>query len=152
MRRNSLIRRLSAAATLGLLALLVLTIPAGAWGVTWCRADPIVEVHGHRVQILVGVPEGYEQYVNGPIRTKIDTPPGLTRKVLFMDQGFNGHGETVEWGDLSNALRLTVQVPMNQSALGSGVTVPVEVTINSPWGTKVIYGNHLNTQLTVPLY
>jgi hypothetical protein len=136
---------------LGLLAMLVAALPANA-GVTWCRADPIIEVQGHRVQILVGVPEGYEQYVTGPIHSKIETPSWMTRKLIFTDAGFNGHGETVEWANLSNALRLTVNVPMNQSALGAGVTVPVEVTINSPWGTHVIYGNHLQTQVTVPLY
>lgn len=150
MRRISIAKRLSAALITGMLAMLILTIPASA-GVTWCRADPIVEVEGYRVQILVGVPEGYEQYVNGPIKTKIDVPRGLTRKVIFLDAGFNGYGETVTWGDLSNAVRLTVQVPMDQNRLGSGVTVPVEVTIISPWGTKVIYGNHLNAQITVPL-
>jgi len=150
MRRMSFPKRLSAALITSMLAMLVLTIPAGA-GVTWCRADPIVEVHGYRVQILVGVPLGYEQYVNGPIKTKIDVPAGLTRKVLFLDAGFNGHGETVTWGELADAVRLTVQVPMDQGRLGSGVTVPVEVTIISPWGTKVIYGNHLNAQITVPV-
>ena len=151
MRRISLSKRVSTAIVLGLLALLISAIPAGAWGVTWCRADPIVEVHGHKVQILVGVPEGYQQYVNGPISTKIDVPRWMTKKVLFTDAGFNGHGETVSWGELTSALRLTVKVPMDQARLGAGVAVPVEVTINSPWGTKVIYGTHFTTQLSVPL-
>jgi hypothetical protein len=144
-------RQFLAALVCGLLATIVLTMPAMA-GVTWCRADPIVRVHGYEIQMWVGVPEGYEQYVNGPISFKIDTPPGIERKVIFTDEGFNGYGETVTWGDTWGQAKLTVKVPMNQAALGAGVQVPVELTIKSPWGTQVMYGTHTGTYLSVPLY
>lgn len=144
-------RQIFAALVCGLLATLVLTVPAFA-GVSWCRADPIVRIHGHTIQMWVGVPEGYEQYVTGPISFKIDTPPGIERKVIMTDSGFNGYGETVTWGDSWGQAKLTVKVPMDQAALGAGVEVPVELTIVSPWGTHVMYGTHTGTYLTVPLY
>jgi hypothetical protein len=144
-------RQLLAALVCGLLATLVLTMPTFA-GVSWCRADPIVRIHGHEIQMWVGVPEGYEQHVTGPISFKIETPPGIERKVIFTDAGFNGHGETVTWGDTWGQVKLTVKVPMNQAAIGAGTQVPVELTIKSPWGTHVMYGVHTGTYLSVPLY
>lgn len=144
-------RQLLAALVCGLLATLVLTMPAGA-GVSWCRADPIVEIEGHRIQMWVGVPEGYAQHVNGPVRFRIDLPAEFQRRVIMTDAGFNGHGETVRWGETVNQVTLTVKVPMNQATLGAGVQVPVELTIVSPWGTHVVYGTHTGTYLTVPLY
>lgn len=143
-------RQSLAALVCGLLAALVLTMPASA-GVSWCRADPIVRIQGYDVQMWVGVPSGYEQYVTGPISFKIDTPPGYERKVIMTDAGFNGYGEVVTWGDTWGQARLSVKVPMNQAALGWGVQVPVELTIASPWGTQVVYGTHTGTYLSVPL-
>jgi hypothetical protein len=144
-------RQIMAAVVCGLLATLILAMPAFA-GVSWCRADPIVRIHGYQIQMLVGVPEGYEQYVNGPISFKIDTPPGIERTVVMTDSGFNGYGETVSWGDAWGQAKLAVKVPMNQAALGAGVQVPVELTIISPWGTYVVYGTHMGTYVSVPVY
>jgi hypothetical protein len=144
-------RQSLAALVCGLLAALVLTMPASA-GVSWCRADPIVRIQGYDVQMWVGVPAGYEQYVTGPISFRIETPPGYDRKVVMTDSGFNGYGEVVTWGDTWGQAKLSVKVPMNQAALGWGVQVPVELTIVSPWGTQVVYGTHTGTYLSVPLY
>jgi hypothetical protein len=144
-------RQAVAALAFGVLATIIISVPAFA-GVSWCRADPIVRIHGYTIQMWVGVPEGYEQHVNGPISFKIDTPPGIERTVIMTDAGFNGYGETVTWGDTWGQAKLTVKVPMNQAALGTGVKVPVELTIKSPWGTHVMYGDHTGTFLTVPLY
>ena len=144
-------RQVIAALFCGLLATLVLTMPAFA-GVSWCRADPIVRIHGYQIQMWVGVPEGYEQHVTGPISFRIETPPGIERTVVMTDSGFNGYGERVSWGDTWGQVKLTVKVPMNQDAIGAGVQVPVELTIVSPWGTHVMYGTHTGTYLTIPLY
>ncbi len=139
-----------AAVVCGLLATMFLTMPTFA-GVSWCRADPIVRIEGHQIQMWVGVPSGYEQYVTGPISFKIDTPSHFSRVVVMTDEGFNGYGETVQWGNTYNQVKLTVKIPMNQAALGTGVQVPVELTILSPWGLHVIYGTHTGTYLNVPL-
>ena len=144
-------RQMLAALVCGLMAALVLAMPASA-GVSWCRADPIVAIEGYRVQMWIGVPQEYVQHVNGPVSFKIDTPSNFSRRVVMTDAGFNGHGETVQWGNTWGQVKLTVKVPMNQAAIGWGTQVPVELTIVSPWGTEVIYGTHTGTYLSVPLY
>jgi hypothetical protein len=153
MRRNPLLKRLSAAATLGLLALLVLTIPAGAWGVTWCRVDPIVELNGKRVQIWVAVPQEYAGKVTGPIQVEINVPSTVSKKLLFTDAGFNGHGETVTFTsnngtllpDTSFWMTFVVQVPMN----GFYQQVPVQVEVVNPNGSKqYYYGSQYNVNGT----
>ncbi len=136
-------------ATLAIL-LVATTMQAGA-GVSWCRADPIVEIEGNRVQILVGVPAEYTHMVNGPIHTDLKIPSGLAKRVIFTDEGFNGHGERVTWGTLEGAVKLTVKVPINGNLLAVGETVPVEVKIFTPWGNRTIYGVHTGTSITVTL-
>lgn len=145
-------RRLTVAVLAGVLAVLALAMPAGAWGVSWCRADPIVEIQGYRAQILVDVPAEAAPWVNGPIDVRIDTPYWMTRKVIFTDAGFNGHGEKVGWGNLSGAVRLTVKVPMDSAKVPAGAQVPVKIFISTPWGSGTLDGVHTGTTLTVPLY
>jgi hypothetical protein len=87
------------AAALGLLALLLLVAPVVA-GRRWCARDPIVAVNGTQLQIWVAIPEEYLPFVNGPIQTTVLTPADVTREVIYLDEGFNGYGEVVVWGDL----------------------------------------------------
>jgi hypothetical protein len=144
------VRRFSSILALGLLALMVFAAPASA-GVSWCRSDPIVRIQGYTAQILVGVPAQYVSLVDGPIDVRIDIPSTFSREVVMTDAGFNGYGERVRWGTSYNQVRLVVTVPIDESRLGPGEIVPVEVTINTPFGNGVIYGDSTQTTLSVPL-
>lgn len=95
-------RTVLTAITLGLLAMLVLAMPALA-GRRWCAKDPIVSLNGTQVQMWVAIPEEYVQYVNGPIKMTISTPASVDREVIFLDEGFNGYGEEVRWADLTTS-------------------------------------------------
>jgi len=87
-------KRFATAATLGLLALLVLALP-GATAKRWCMTEPIVRLGGVEYQILVGVPDQNTAQIIGPLAFVIVTPEDLSHALLFTDAGYNGHGEKV---------------------------------------------------------
>lgn len=127
---------------LGLVALLVFAVPASA-GVSWCRADPIVELNGKRVQIWVAIPEQYLDKVSGPIDVQINVPTSVSRKVVFLDSGFNGYGEKVTFTTNNGTLMpggsfymtFVVRVPMD----GFWQSVPVQVEVVHPNGEQQYY-------------
>jgi hypothetical protein len=144
-------RKLLTAITLGLLALLVLAMPALA-GRAWCAKDPIVSLNGTQVQMWVAIPEEYVQYVSGPIKMTISTPASVDREVIFLDEGFNGYGEEVRWADLTTptggllGALLGASQPALVAADGSfDVVVQSTVPIN-----KNLLFNLLGTR-TIPL-
>jgi hypothetical protein len=147
-------KRLSAATILGLLALLVLTIPAGAFGVSWCRADPIVRLNGTEVQIWVAVPAEYAPLVNGPIDVRIKTPRQVSEELILTDAGFNGHGETVTFSDMPGKVRrgafdtlVEVRVPIDARDLPFGTVVPVRVEVIPANGETLYFDG--TTHMTV---
>ena len=135
-------RRYLMSLSLGLMALMLFVMPVSA-GVGWCRADPIVELNGNRVQIWVAVPEHYAAKVSGPIQVEINAPSIVSRKLIFTDAGFNGHGERVTFTtnggsllpDKSFYMTFIIQVPMN----GVYTTVPVQVEVVNPNGSRTYY-------------
>lgn len=152
MRRISLTKRLSAAIILGLLAALVLTFPTLA-GVTWCRADPIVKLNGEEVQIWVAVPQEYASRVTGPIDVTITVPGTVSAKVLFLDAGFNGYGETVTFVRSGSTLpggiipmTVVARIPMN----GTLEAVPVQMEIiHDAHEGQFFYGNQYGATATM---
>lgn len=87
-------KRFATAATLGVLAMLILVLPgAAAW--RWCITDPIVRLGNDEYQVLVSVPEEFVPQVNGPLYFEIYSPRVFEQELLFVDAGYNGHGETV---------------------------------------------------------
>ena len=131
---------------LPLLALLVGVLPARA-GESWCFSDPIVRLNGTRIQILVGIPEGYQPLVNGPIEVEIKTPDGTTRELILTDAGFNGHGEVVRFGDLDDdeargakafTTKIKVRVPIDKRRLAPHTQVPVRVDITPENAAPVV--------------
>ena len=126
-------RKMFLAATLGLLAVLVLATPAMA-GRTWCARDPIVRINGHDVQLWVGIPAEYVPLVSGPIDIEILTAQAVDAEVLYLDEGFNGHGETVRFGSLRKGktysdgsfdIQLNVKVPISDKKIRK---VPLQLT------------------------
>ena len=126
-------RKMFVATTLGLLAVLMLAAPAMA-GRTWCARDPIVRINGHDVQLWVGIPVEYVPLVSGPIDIEILTAKPVDGEVLFLDEGFNGYGETVRFGlmrkgrvydDGSFDIQLNVKVPISDRKIRK---VPLQLT------------------------
>lgn len=126
-------RKMLVAMTLGVLAVLMLAAPAMA-GRTWCARDPIVRINGHDVQMWVAVPAEYVSLVSGPIDIQILTAQPVDAEVLFLDEGFNGYGETVTFGALKRGkvysngsfdLQLKVKVPINDKKIRK---IPLQLT------------------------
>lgn len=144
----------------GLMAALVISLPTLA-GVGWCRADPIVRLNGADVQIWVAIPEQYKPLVDGPIKVTVKTPAGVTREVVLLDSGFNGHGEVVTFEDKlvgsvgqdgSFDIKVRVRVPMNLAGLPLGTLIPVEVeTITEDGVSQYFSGDHKLTVFTMPV-
>ena len=111
------IRRLMVAGCLSLLAVLLLTMPVAA-GVTWCRADPIVELDGTEVQVWVAMDARYEHLVTGPIQVTFFSPSKISKETTFLDVGFNGHGEEV--------------IFKHRGRVGDDGTFPVEIKVRVP--------------------
>jgi hypothetical protein len=171
-----LARHLSVVAIVTIVATLVLAVPASA-GRGWCRADPIVTVDGTPVQIWVAIPEEWEPYVNDKIKVKIKAPKHLDREVIFLDEGFNGHGEEVKWGDVKDenpeddVIPLEIEVKLKfdtkrmekdfgkaqlEEMLGKDKLVPIQVEVNvgddvETVDTYVEYGHHKKTKFTVAI-
>ena len=117
--------------SLGLLALLlVLTAPSAEATLTWCRADPIVDIGGKRAHIWVSGVEGIQESVTGPTKVKIFVPKGVDRELIETDEGF-GMGYDVRFvadDDLrvngrGIQIRVEVYVPANDD-----IPVRVEIT------------------------
>jgi hypothetical protein len=161
------------AVALALLALLLLAAPVEA-GRRWCARDPIVRVNGTQLQIWVAIPEEYLPFVNGPIRTTVLTPAEVAREVVYLDEGFNGYGEVVIWGNLraspcrgdtcpravvaadgSFGARISAVVPLDRLALqqaGLFEAIPLRMTVVYEDGSSDIVeagGNHAAITVTV---
>lgn len=154
-------RRLFLPALLSLMILLAAALPSQA-GLEWCPSDPVVEIGGVSVQIIVALPEQYMEAVTGPTHVEIITPKGVERELISTDSGFLGHGEVVtfldaEGGDLEGKARrhsrkglpvlVRVRVPIEASTLASIGSVPVALTI-IPEGRDAFttYGDSEGTQ------
>lgn len=123
----------------------------------WCRADPIVEINGEEIQVWVAIPENMQRAVNGPIEVQFSKPWKADAHVVYLDEGFNGHGERVRFftgtsarSDGSMDIQIFVQIPVDSSKLPPGVwTVPVQLEIITDKGKKVVDGTHWWTSTTV---
>jgi hypothetical protein len=155
-------RRVSVSLLLGVFALLLVSAPAAA-GRAWCARDPLVRVDGTEVQIWVAIPQEFEPYVKDKVKMKIAVPKGSSRQVLFTDEGFNGHGEEVNWGDAkptsdgSKPMDIEVHVIVDQGridkAFGKNTVVPVQVIVNVGTETQTIdYATTKNNKFSIDLH
>lgn len=157
MKRMMRGRRWIYSSALALTAIIVLS--GGVFAGGWCRADPIVQINGEEVQIWVAIPDDMQHTVNGPIQVLVSKPWGTDAHVTFLDEGFNGHGETVRFftsgppnSDGSMDIQIMVSVPVDTSQLPSGTwSFPVMVEVITDNGTTVSAGNNwwTSTQVTV---
>lgn len=158
-------RRLLVSAHVTLLCILALTAPADA-GLEWCDGDPVVELGGTRVRILVSVPAEAVAGVNGPVEVEIATPKGIERRLIASDPGFNGHGEVVRFTDSRGRgtgkaleggapdgfrVRVRVRIPLAPDE-GSPKAIPVRVTAMTGDGLiGQAYGTSRGTRLKILL-
>lgn len=89
-------KRLLTSSSLGLLMLLLVAMPVVA-GRAWCARDPIVTLDGVEYQLIVSVPEENVPQVNGPLMFEFYSPKGTDTDLVFMDDGFNGYGERIDF-------------------------------------------------------
>ncbi len=143
-------RRLMISAFLIFMAMLVSPISAAA-GWDWCDEDPIVQIDGVRVQLVIAIPVQYRSVVE-QTRVAFDTAKGADRQILFVDPGFSKHGERVKFKNLSDdsgapMTVVTVAVPMKTDDI---VPVRVTATVNNG-APMVFYGTQDGTQFTLHL-
>jgi hypothetical protein len=153
-----IVRKSLVSMALGVFALVILAGPAMA-DRRWCAVDPIVELNGNVVQILVAVPTGLEGAVTGPIDVAINTPTGVSQELIFTDSGFNGYGETVTFGALNTVVsadgsfetQIHVSLPIDTSLLSdlTATSIPMLVTINDGDETFVVEGESDGMDLTI---
>lgn len=141
-----------------LLVLILLPLPARVYaGVTWCESDPVVSLNGTLVDISVAIPLEYLLLVDGPVHYTIKTPSSVARHVIVSDVGFVAHGVRVDFADRrggidGNSFNTTIQVsvPIDESKLAPGETVPMKLTVrplNAP--TEVVYGTTDSTAVSL---
>src|SRR3712207_239207 len=128
-------RRFTLPLLFSVLAVLALALPVQA-GLGWCMADPIVKLDGTQVQVLVAIPEESQPLINGPIDVEITTPRGTARELVYLDAGFNGHGETVTF--LDGGVRLSGGVGgSNTTSFSTGIKVAVPLSQATPIPVQV---------------
>ena len=148
-------------ALMPLLAVLVMAAPSAAL-VKWCKGDPIVELNGTQLQVFTAVPEEYVHLVNGPINIKFKTPKGVSRELIYTDTGFNGHGETVKFTDLTKGsvlngsftTQVDVIVPIDGVKLREmgANKVPVQLEIIPENGELMLaYGDAATTKMELQI-
>lgn len=144
------IKKLMLAIAFGMLATLLLALPAMA-ARGWCARDPIVSLNGTEVQIWIAVPQDVMSLVNGPVDVVVRTPARVERSLVFTDEGFNGHGETVTFtngparidamGSFSTDITVVVPLDLDRVLQETGsLHIPVQVTIIVDGQEQVIEG------------
>ncbi len=128
-------RRYGIVAAFSAILLVLVASPVGA-GLQWCPRDPIVALNGQEVQIWVSIPEQYQTAVTGPVEVDIRTPRGVEQEVVFTDEGFNGHGEVVEFFERGRL---------------NGDEMDVDVRIRVPYDRSMVDRGNLAVRLTVIL-
>ena len=121
-------------ALLSMLATLVVAQPVGA--TLWCKEDPVVRLNGTIVDITIAIPLAYVPLVNGPVEYEVQTPIGVARQVVVGDPVGYGKGTVIRFTTGGGAVQegrfpttIRVRVPIDQSQLPPGQTVPTELTV-----------------------
>jgi hypothetical protein len=95
-------------------------------GKKWCRADPVVAINGHIVDISVYSYLDMQAAATGPVQIVVTLPSGMKGWVLAMDQGF-GHGYAVRFATSAklHATKSAIQIQVAVYAPASDRSLPV---------------------------
>lgn len=137
-------RRLALGTLVSVLMMAALATQASA-GLLWCRSDPVVRLDGTLVDIVIAIPVDYVPAVNGATHFEVRTAKGATRELILNDVGYNGHGSEVVFTDGPGWVKdkkvptsVRVHVPIDETKLAPGETVPVEVTVTPANGEQLV--------------
>src|SRR5829696_3194893 len=114
-----LVTRRAIVVMLSVILVLLGSEPVAA-GKKWCRADPLVAINGHIVDISVYSYVEMQSSAKGPVQIVVTLPTSIKGWVLAMDQGF-GHGYTVRFAT-SSKLRVTKNAIQVQVAVYAPAT------------------------------
>lgn len=145
------------------IAVITLTLSSFA-AVRRCKTDPIVTLNDSVVQVYVAVQPQHVEYVNGPINVKFTIPDGVAHEVIFVDEGFNGHGETVSFvvsdkeeehriaadGTMKTAIEVSLAL---MKGAGAPKKIPMQVTVVTEDKSKLIdegWNNRIRVKVDVP--
>lgn len=159
MKNGRPMRHLTLCFCLALVATLFVVAPASA-GRRWCARDPIVNLSGHELQVLIAIPDEYVHLVNGPVDVTFKTPAGMTRSVVFTDDGFNGFGEVVSFDDDPKGsvnprggftVNLRVSIPIDETLANAELKtrkIPTQITVIDGGKTTVLHGWNSGSWIT----
>lgn len=121
------------ATTFGCLALLLaLNLNWAAAGISWCRADPHVQIGHKSANIFVERGANGANSNNAPIQLAVIVPLGIGTAVLAQDSGF-GHGYDVSF-EASSEVRVTGNVTRAQvrAYVPPSDVMPIRLSLDSP--------------------
>jgi hypothetical protein len=122
-------------------------------GKGWCRSDPVVDLNGIRINVIVSIPWDSQYDALGPINVTFTAPRTSNLTVVSTDAGFNGYGESVTLllnnqqiaPDGSFTLITKVSVPMRGNQF-----VPMQVSIIPQSGQSItVQGYTVGLETTV---
>jgi hypothetical protein len=140
------VKRLQVVGCVLLLMVASLLPTSASAGVLWCRADPVVSLNATVVDVWVEIPLQYVLLVDGPVVYTIETPSSVDTALVLNDPGYNLQGSEVvfeENDDLAVSgkefeTRFSVTVPIDESRLDPGETVPARLSILVLLGGKLV--------------
>lgn len=87
-------KKMSVTTTLALLLVLILGSTVAYAGFHWCMDDPILDIGGTTVNVLIEIPEGAQELVSGLVVVEVHAPENVDTNVIELGTGW-GHGEEV---------------------------------------------------------
>jgi hypothetical protein len=131
------------------LVFVIVVSPVDA-GRMWCRVDPTFNIAGTTTSVDVSVYEDLQVHVNGPIVVTLRVPPGTAAEVTYVDEGFNGFGETITIipDPRLKVTRLGIQVQVKVEVPASKI-MPVLVTVAPSSGRASSVTGITTTTVTV---
>lgn len=88
-------KKMSVTTTLALLLVLILGSTVAYAGFHWCADDPVLSIDGTEVNVIIEIPEGTQDLVNGSVKVKVHVPSNVEAHKISTGDGF-GHGEKVK--------------------------------------------------------
>jgi len=114
-------KKMSATTTLALLLVLVLGSTVAYASFNWCPDDPVLDIGGTTVNVIVWVPKEDVGLVNGPVHVKVKVPKSVDAVVTSYGDSFGKGPEkvTIEHKGKAKAgkpvkVEVKVKVPANE--------------------------------------
>lgn len=122
-------------------------------GRLWCAKDPLIDINGQTIQILLNVQQAHLEKVNGSPSIKVIVPLHSSVQIhptAGDDESLNGYRilvETEESNLFTNLAHVTAEIP-------SRGNVSIHLQVWSPMGSEELYedmGPKRKVSVTVPV-